>query len=104
MGLFDKNKGLSESQRLTKAQMERKFKEEMDASEKRLKENLPGFQSQYSKLVKEYGLIHVVRYEFNPIRGFFATIQIQDCFHEVEATKKREEELKKKQEGGVVKD
>ncbi len=104
MGLFDKNKGLNESQRLTKAQMERKYKDEMEASEKRLRENLPGFQKEYNEMVREYGLIHVIRYQFNPVRGFFATIEIQDCFHEVEAVKKRDEEAKKQKEGGVVKD
>ena len=103
MGIFkkDKNEGLSEENRLDKHQFEKARLESME----RLKTNLPNFQKEYNNLVEEYGLVHVIRYNLTPERGVFATIEIQDCWPQVQEMKKKAEEMKQKDKGnGVIKD
>ena len=100
MGLLhkDKNVGLSEQQRLQKAQ----FEAAQFESRKRLEENLPGFTNQYNLLIERFGLIHVVRYQFDPVRGLVAYIAIQDCHNEVETDRiKRAGIIKEK--NGIIK-
>ena len=90
----DKNKGLSEEERLQKQQFEKIQLESME----RLKRNLPQFRAEYNNLVEQYGLVHVIRYNFDPVRGMFASIEVQDCYEQVQQMKKQVE----KQEGNGV--
>ena len=99
--MLNKNKGLSEQERLAKLQYEVQIKE----SKKRLNDNLPGFKYDYNKLVEQYGLVHIIRYNFDQARGFYATIEIQDVWPQV--VKMKEERAKtvtKSEVDGVVKD
>jgi len=95
----NKNKGLSESERLQKMQIEKQIAE----SQKRLNDNLPGFKYDYNKLVEQYGLIHVIRYDFDQTRGFYATIEIQDVWPQVQKVKEERAKQVVKPAEGVVK-
>ena len=93
----DKNKGLSEEERLQKQQFEKAQLESME----RLKRNLPQFRAEYNNLVEQYGLVHVIRYNFDPVRGVFASIEVQDCYEQVQNMK---EQTKNQEGNGVIKD
>jgi hypothetical protein len=104
MGLLnrDKNKGLSEQQRLQQALFERKIKESKD----KLITNLPAFREGYRDLVIRTGIKFIPVVEFNKTRGLYPIMVEQECSEEVEAFRKAEEkelEVQTTQGDGVVK-
>jgi len=95
----NKNKEL-EQERLARLQVEKQIAE----SKERLNKNLPGFRYDYNKLVEQYGLVHISRLNFDPIRGVWPSIEIQDCWPQVQKIKEeRAKQVMKSEADGVVK-
>lgn len=79
----DKNKGLSEQERLAKAQWDKKFEE----LRQRFEHALPGFRDEYNQLVRKYGCIHTGRIRVDEALGIQPDVVIRDCWEEVQRIK-----------------